>query len=293
MRSNLKHLKKSIAIVVALFIAYKLYNSQKQKNDPNLQSKAISKKAGDLSNGKEEPKPTQILASSEVSQKPEASDLKQAQKSFSKLLAVGVIPIPAQNSENKLRFVIKPNPVGFHCAAGDLDIMQVMTTSPSNKVFTISVESMKKGGALAAQGYSLSEIRKRAGFAVELPSDDGAYGLYLCIDSDQKKICSTSPNLDPLTWGQTDRKTKEMAEGHNLYFQLLIVKDKVPYLIPGAKWGKQNLEKLTKDIGPWLGTEAKYLSIMNGKLEALMPLPAVVLGRDLMLPLKYQEGKCG
>lgn len=215
------------------------------------------------------------------------------QKELMTLIAKGVIPIPIQLIGSNLRFTVKPMPVGYHCAAGDFDIMQVMASSDTAKIFAISIESMNKSGAKVSQAYSLADVRKKTVFPVTVPIEDNAYGLYLCIDSKQKKKCSDSPSLDRRTWGQTDKKTREMAEGRNLYFQLLVIRGGAAFLIPGARWGKQNLEKLTQDVGPWLGSLSKYLNNMNDQLEALSPLPAVVLGKDLSIPLKYIAGKCG
>ncbi|MBC7658755.1 MAG: hypothetical protein H7249_03520 [Chitinophagaceae bacterium] len=286
----MKILKNPIVLLIVFLMAFGSYYFQKRRLTPP--SPPASKQEGGKAT-KEKVGEIKIVAKEEIAPATSDTRVAEAQKTILHLMAEGVIPIPTQQVNSNLRFIVKPNPIGFHCAAGDFDIMQVMTTSPTSKIFTISVESMDKGAFQTSQAYSLSDMGKKAPFAVDVPSADGAYGLYLCIDSQQKKLCSTSPNLDPHTWGQSDKKTKEMAEGHTLYFQLLVVKNNIAYVIPGAKWGKQNLEKLTQDLGPWLGPDAKYLEKMNAKLEALTPLPAVVLGHDLTIPLKYLEGKCG
>ncbi|RYZ56646.1 MAG: hypothetical protein EOP07_12075 [Proteobacteria bacterium] len=215
-----------------------------------------------------------------------------ARKNYNLMVLNGITKVPAPIRNKKIRLSILPRPEAQWCKSGDFDLIKAIATNTKDKLITLSVESLKKGGVRKSQSFSLAEMTGKKAANFELPLTDGAYGLFLCTDQSKKGACGRKAAINPRIWSAGPAQIKKLAQDKVFYFQLLHVKDGSLNIIPSDSWGKANLAQLKERLGDWMGEDVDALEKMDALISKLQPMPARLADSKIEIPLPYNDLRC-
>jgi hypothetical protein len=215
-----------------------------------------------------------------------------ARKNYNLMVLNGITKVPAPIRNKKIRLSVIPRPEAQWCKSGDFDLIKAIASNSKDKLITLSVESVKKGGLRKSQSFSLAEMTGKKAANFELPLTDGAYGLFLCTDQSKKGACGRKAAINPRIWSAGPAQIKKLAQDKVFYFQLLHVKDGSLNIIPSDSWGKANLAQLKERLGDWMGPDVDALDKMNALVSKLQPMPARLADSKIEIPLPYNDLRC-
>ncbi|MBC7659886.1 MAG: hypothetical protein H7249_09280 [Chitinophagaceae bacterium] len=222
----------------------------------------------------------------------EPVELKKAQNRELLLIKNNVASGSPALVDNKIDVRVKLNPMTRRCKPGDFDLILKIATDRSAPMFTLSLESLNKKDVKVAKLISASDMLKGAVVTLPLPLDDDAYSLAICVDTDKTRACSSKRPVDQTIWTETFAGIRAKSQNAVLYYQMALVRNKTLLIIPSIRWGQENIEELTKNIGEILGNDAKHMETMNRFIAVLRPLSASYVDRQISVPLPYSDNKC-
>jgi hypothetical protein len=238
-----------------------------------------------------EPPPKQALIAAPA--KPdEAEALKIARRNYNIVVLNGITKVPALVKNGKLSLSIQPKPEAQWCKGGDFDVIKMLAPNTQDKFITLSLESMTSENIKRVQTYSLSELNAGKSTSFDIPLDDEAYGLYLCIDQNRKGSCAKKQAVPAEIWSSSAKKMKGLAANKIFYFQLIQIKDKTAHIIPSQAWGKHNLRALKSRLGDWMGDDLSALERMDELVSKIRPMPARLAESHIEIPLLYNDMRC-
>lgn len=215
-----------------------------------------------------------------------------ARRNYNIMVLNGITKVPSVVRNNKIRVNVLAKPEAQWCKTGDFDLIKAIASNTKDKLITVSVESIKKGGVKVSQTLSLSDMIALQTVTFEVPADDGAYGLFLCTDQSKKGACGRKAAINPRIWSARPAQIKKLAQDKVFYFQLLQVKDGSLNIIPSDSWGKEHLKDLKARLGDWMGSDVEALEKMDALVSRLQPMPARLSESTIEIPLPFNDLRC-
>lgn len=212
---------------------------------------------------------------------------------YNSLIVNRLKEIKTSEQGDRLTITMRTRAEAKGCRSGDFDIIKSLVNDGSDKVFLLSVETLKgKGARPSNTRMNLFDILKGDTHEFTIPKLEAAqeYGVYLCLDPDRQNSCNQKPALATKDWNNALGRAKLPSK--TLYFQLITAKASKAYLIPVDKWGSAAITDMKKTLKPWLSKPNETLEQTALLMSKLGSLPAEVNDGNLEIPLPYRDPRC-
>jgi hypothetical protein len=273
--------------ILGLIVGGLYFVSSRKKTSTPERSNGRTEAVGTKAMPKQE-----IIARSDVESAKTASST-VARHKYNAMVKSGVREIPTNLVGPDLKFSFRMVTVPIWCNIGDFDFMKGIVDNITKPHFLMTIEPLKGDKSkIIKRRLSLYDIKSAKIQEGLLLAQQEArdYGVYLCFDPGNTNECSDKELMDSREWGKAISDPSKV-NSKILYFQLITVREKRAFLIPGHKWDEATMDKLSKDLKPIIESESS-LDKMKKNLNALQSVPGRITKRILEFPLPFKDPAC-
>ncbi|MBC7659263.1 MAG: hypothetical protein H7249_06100 [Chitinophagaceae bacterium] len=193
---------------------------------------------------------------------------------------------------DRIKISLRPKAVAQWCKPGDLDLLRLIPTTNTEKIFLATLESFGRKEYKSVSPLSVNDIEKSLPLHMELPATDGDYGLYFCVDKGKSGACANKTLLASEIWRQSDEGMRKLAQDKIFYFQMLIVRSGSVMVVPSGNWGKDSRTQLMDSVDGLMNFDKENLEKADAIIQKLRPSPAGIVGKSIQVPFPYNNGRC-